>query len=189
MKLAGRHLDRRRAEGSAMNRESATEQNRLAAKEAAPRYYSPMSAVGAGAAARISPRARGGVLGLRLPDRDGGGAGDRVPQPAGRNHYASTSWTMARPRHWASTALDGQERFKATTEHAEEAARQRLRTGKTDLVVTVSEPTSSDGGRRFEYTYDPTQPKSVLARNTVDDVLRARRRPQGRGHRQRRAAR
>jgi hypothetical protein len=72
---------------------------------------------------------------------------------------------------WAAKALDGQERFKAET-RSHDVARQRLRTGKTDLVVTVSEPASTgDDARRFEYTYVPTQPKSVIARNTVDDAL------------------
>jgi ABC-type multidrug transport system permease subunit len=72
---------------------------------------------------------------------------------------------------WASEALGGQERFKAN-KNAEDVARQRLRTGKTDLVVTVIAPTSgNDSERQFNYLYDPTQPKSVIARNTVDDAL------------------
>jgi ABC-type multidrug transport system permease subunit len=71
---------------------------------------------------------------------------------------------------WASTALDGQERFNAKV-NSPELARQRPRTGKTDLVVTVEEANSTDAARRFEYTYVPTQHKSVIARNTVDDAL------------------
>jgi ABC-2 type transport system permease protein len=46
-----------------------------------------------------------------------------------------------------------------------DACRLRLRTGKTDLVVTA------DTGPRYEYVYDPTRPESLLARNSVDDAL------------------
>jgi ABC-type multidrug transport system permease subunit len=49
---------------------------------------------------------------------------------------------------------------------ADEAdAQQQLRTGKIDLIVAA---TSS---RAFLYRYDPTQPKSSAARQTVDDAL------------------
>jgi ABC-2 type transport system permease protein len=72
---------------------------------------------------------------------------------------------------WASDSLGKHERFVPET-HAQVDARRRLRTGKTDLVVTVSEPKStSDATRHFEFYFDPTRPASVLARNAVDDVL------------------
>jgi ABC-type multidrug transport system permease subunit len=48
-----------------------------------------------------------------------------------------------------------------------ESARKRLRTGSADLVVSVGESSSN----QYEYFYDPTRPGSILARNTVDDVL------------------
>lgn len=51
--------------------------------------------------------------------------------------------------------------------NSEEDCKERLRTGKTDLVVTgVGGDTLS-----FEYFFDPTKPGSELARNTVDDTL------------------
>src|SRR5581483_6523234 len=45
-----------------------------------------------------------------------------------------------------------------------DAARRRLRTGKTDLVVV---PQSAG----YEYQFDPTRPESVLARAEADDAL------------------
>jgi ABC-type multidrug transport system permease subunit len=70
------------------------------------------------------------------------------------------------------TKSRGQERFIVATSDAQ-TARNRLRTGKTDLVVTIKQ-TSSSGvpdQREFEYLYDPTRPPSVIARETVDDSL------------------
>jgi ABC-type multidrug transport system permease subunit len=73
---------------------------------------------------------------------------------------------------WAQSALSADERFRPT-KFSEDEARQRLRTGKTDLVVFVREPssTSADAARHFDYVYDPTKPASELARNTADDLL------------------
>jgi ABC-type multidrug transport system permease subunit len=48
-----------------------------------------------------------------------------------------------------------------------EACRARLRTGKTDLVVT-SGPSASI---RYQYVFDPTRPDSERARSAVDDAL------------------
>src|SRR6476646_9705711 len=77
------------------------------------------------------------------------------------------------------------ERFKSGIV-AEEEARMRLRTGKTDVIVvpeTSSElhDKASRGGEvaktqgsailRYEYRFDPTRPQSVLARSGVDDQL------------------
>jgi len=77
-----------------------------------------------------------------------------------------------RPAEWAVESFAEHERFDAEL-YAEEAARNRLRTGKTELVVEVQEPssTASELARHFDYVYDPTRPESVLARNAVDDVL------------------
>jgi ABC-2 type transport system permease protein len=76
------------------------------------------------------------------------------------------------PARWATEALESQPRFE-TAENSEDEARRRLRTGKTDLVVAVSEPqtTSGNEGRQFKFFYDPTRPESVIARNAVDDAL------------------
>lgn len=52
----------------------------------------------------------------------------------------------------------------------ESDCRNRLRTGKTDLVV-VPEDARDDKPNSFQYHYDPTKPGSLLARNTVDDTL------------------
>jgi ABC-type multidrug transport system permease subunit len=57
-------------------------------------------------------------------------------------------------------------RFVAAA-YSEPESRQRLRTGKTDLVVEIA--TSSPG--TFVYHFDPTRPQSVLARDAVDDAL------------------
>jgi ABC-type multidrug transport system permease subunit len=68
----------------------------------------------------------------------------------------------------------GDERFDVTIVSADQA-RLRLRTGKSDVVVTPSDPTSTDNNEapvvRYEYRFDPTRPQSVLARSTVDDQL------------------
>jgi ABC-2 type transport system permease protein len=61
------------------------------------------------------------------------------------------------------------ERFK-TQVLAEEEAAQRLRTGRTDLVV-IANAAAPDGKPSYEYRFDPTRPQSVLARSAVDDQL------------------
>ena len=63
-------------------------------------------------------------------------------------------------------ALADQEKFE-TRVSTETAARVRLRTGKTALLVR---PVASNPAK-FEYVYDPTRPEGLLARNTVDDAL------------------
>ncbi len=62
--------------------------------------------------------------------------------------------------------LNDQPKFVAAVYSAEDA-RLRLRTGKTELIVTAS------GGSEpaYDYLYDPSRPPSVLARNAVDDAL------------------
>lgn len=65
------------------------------------------------------------------------------------------------------------ERFKARVLPEAEAS-TRLRTGRTDLVVVANKtaPTEADpSGLNYEFRFDPTQPKSVLARSAVDDQL------------------
>jgi ABC-2 type transport system permease protein len=65
----------------------------------------------------------------------------------------------------AITALKAMERFDARK--CEEAAcRNRLRTGKTQLVVVSGTENGS-----FDYLYDPARSDSVLARKETDDAL------------------
>ena len=62
--------------------------------------------------------------------------------------------------------LDADERFRVSIATAEDA-HERLRTGKADLIVTPEESGSND----YRYTFDPTRPGSLLARNATDDAL------------------
>jgi ABC-2 type transport system permease protein len=64
------------------------------------------------------------------------------------------------------TALNGNPRFRATA-CDEQEGRVRLRTGRADLMLVVSDKP----GMRYEYYFDPTRPESVLARDSVDDFL------------------
>ena len=48
-----------------------------------------------------------------------------------------------------------------------DACESRLRSGRTDVVVVASESPEL----RYVYRFDPTRPKSVVARNSVDNVL------------------
>lgn len=52
---------------------------------------------------------------------------------------------------------------------SEDMCRRRLRTGKTDLVVSIG-PAQS-GKPHYEFLFDATRPESALARNAVDDAL------------------
>jgi ABC-type multidrug transport system permease subunit len=72
--------------------------------------------------------------------------------------------------NWAIKAFTEDERFK-TIQSSEEDARQRLRTGKSDLMVTVRPESSETSKRHFDFLYDSTKPASELARNTANDVL------------------
>jgi len=78
------------------------------------------------------------------------------------------------------------DRFQVKSVTETEAA-NRLRTGRTDLLVRVAKAESPSANpaidasditaahplrqARFTYHFDPTQPKSLLARNAVDDAL------------------
>lgn len=64
----------------------------------------------------------------------------------------------------ARTALKEDSRFHLG-DSDEPAAKERLRTGRTDLVVTAG------GTKQFDYLFVPTRPESQLARNEVDLVL------------------
>lgn len=64
------------------------------------------------------------------------------------------------------SVLVSDERLQLTIEPAMRA-RDRMRTSKTDLVVTP--PAGTDGV--VEYLVEPNRPEAVLARNAVDNVL------------------
>ena len=53
-------------------------------------------------------------------------------------------------------------------EFDEASCRQRLRTGKTDVVLTIK---ANGPPPDYEYAYDPSRPESVLARDTLDNAL------------------
>jgi ABC-2 type transport system permease protein len=63
----------------------------------------------------------------------------------------------------AEKTLRGEPRF-VVKEGEADSARNRLRTGRTDVVVTASPG-------RYEYEFVPTRPGSKLARDEVNDVL------------------
>jgi ABC-type multidrug transport system permease subunit len=64
------------------------------------------------------------------------------------------------------TALNGNQRFRASV-CDEQEGRLRLRTGRADLMIVVSDKPRA----RYEYYFDATRPESVLARDSVDDFL------------------
>jgi ABC-2 type transport system permease protein len=64
-------------------------------------------------------------------------------------------------------ALAKEEKFVVKHLDQKEAT-ARLRTGKTDVVVSIP---SGHTSTAYEYEYDPTRPESILARNTLDDAL------------------
>jgi ABC-type multidrug transport system permease subunit len=53
--------------------------------------------------------------------------------------------------------------------NATDAARRRLRSGKTDVVLLVE--STKTGAPRYVYEYDPSRPESVGARDALDDAL------------------
>jgi ABC-type multidrug transport system permease subunit len=59
------------------------------------------------------------------------------------------------------------QRFKVQVSEEFES-RRRLRTGVTDLVVSLGRV---EGELRFDYLFDPTRPASLVARNAADDAL------------------
>jgi ABC-type multidrug transport system permease subunit len=71
-------------------------------------------------------------------------------------------------------ALSQQKKFVVAAYDAA-TCRVRLRTGKSELVVSAAgsadRASANAATPRYDYTFDPTRPESVLARNTVDDAL------------------
>ena len=71
------------------------------------------------------------------------------------------------------SALQADARFVAAVREADEC-RVRLRTGRTELIVSASEvgrAGRSKAAPRYDYFFDATRPEGVLARNAVDDAL------------------
>jgi ABC-2 type transport system permease protein len=65
-----------------------------------------------------------------------------------------------------ANVLNRDARFRVTL-YDEQTGRLRLHAGRVDLLVVASGQTPE----RYEYRFDPTRMESVLARQTVDDLL------------------
>jgi ABC-type multidrug transport system permease subunit len=85
-----------------------------------------------------------------------------VTEPASGGESLSNDLVMS--------ALTVHEHFHVQGSSGDEAM-QRLRTGKTELIVTVTEDSTATVKPQFNYTFDPTRPGSLMARNSIDDVL------------------
>ncbi len=68
------------------------------------------------------------------------------------------------------SALESAPQFRVREQSHDDAMR-RLKTGKTELVVRTADNASESDRPDLEYTWDPTRPGSLVARNSVDDVL------------------
>ncbi len=100
-------------------------------------------------------------------------AGPKAEQIAGSLSIAPSTVDDSAAAHKTPAA----QTFKPEI-HSADVCRQRLRTGKTDLVVVAESPessirssTRSSAETRYEYLFDPGRPESVLARSAVDDRL------------------
>ncbi len=93
-----------------------------------------------------------------------------------KNHLAE--------RTKADLTKGGREKANFDTEIDDEsAARMRLRTGKTDLIILATPGAAASGAANsttsaveaslphYEFLFDPSRPESVLARNSVNDAL------------------
>ena len=85
-----------------------------------------------------------------------------VTEAASNNESTSTEIVI--------TTLTADQHFRVQVSSVDEAM-QRLRTGKTELIVTVAGNSTATAKSKFCYTYDPTRPGSLVARNSIDDVL------------------
>lgn len=56
-------------------------------------------------------------------------------------------------------------------ESSAEEAQRRLRRGQTELIVSIDETPTTGSVPPVRYTWSPTRPGSLVARNTVDDTL------------------
>jgi ABC-2 type transport system permease protein len=65
-------------------------------------------------------------------------------------------------------ALRSDKRLEVLQNDAQ-SARSRLRVGKTDVIVVPA--SSKDAAVAYEFRYDPTQPRSMLARDAVNEIL------------------
>jgi len=90
-----------------------------------------------------------------------------IVQAVGAEQVAAALRNAAAPES-EHEAAKAQPRFESRID-PEEICRQRLRTGKTDLIVAVGP--SARGKPHYDYIFDPARPESALARDAVDDAL------------------
>ena len=131
---------------------------------------------------RLLPPAGPDLLGLRVPDGAGDRAGLRVPEPAagadpgrpGRRARLGVS-SRGASRHTTTASTDERARRppaaptrprRAPVDRVQAEADERLKTGKTPLVI---EPTG-DPSRGPIATTRPV-PRPRAARQTIDDIL------------------
>ena len=140
-----------------------------------------------GPASRLLPPAGAGFLGLRLSDHHGDRAGVRVSEPAAGTRSRSTWWTSP----GAAEIKAAVEAHNASLEAAKKAGKPRLNVPSIELheasdgrgIEAAEDRPDAAGHRaarsqnRATYRYDPTRPEASAARQVVDDVLAARRRP------------
>ncbi len=72
------------------------------------------------------------------------------------------------PSGSSSAAASANPRFE-TQINPVDICRRRLRTGKTDLIVSVE--AAESGHPHYEFLFDPARPESALARNAADNAL------------------
>ena len=142
-----------------------------------------------GPVAGIPSRAGGNILGLRVSALHGGGAGRGVSQSARRGIPGRRRTGSRRREHprraGRKPAVSGRRRQRARVRSF------RLRTGRADLLIAISDESGKGGQAPFagtalgvlrtkgacppfppiEYRFDPTRPESVLARHAADDFL------------------
>ena len=138
--------------------------------------------VGDVAAARVSARAGGGVLGVWLSDLDDGGPGNCFRnRPIEQISWSIVEGPAAAATEEALASSETPERFEVEVFSAEEARRQ-LRTGRTDVVV---EP-QGGGDRHAAALHIPVRSHAVGKRAGAEGGGRpaaARGRAEGRGRR------
>ena len=122
----------------------------------------PARRADASRAPRVPPRARGGVLGVRLPGAAGARARHRVPQGA---HAEVVVGVRRGPRAAAAASSSSARRRRARPRRCEPRRRRwraAQRRGRGGRACPAPPPT---------YRFDPTRPESRAARLVVDDAL------------------
>ena len=116
------------------------------------------------APARVLPRARGALLGLRVPGPALGRPRGGLPGPAAGALPGGGAARAGGER--LLPALRAAPLVVVEEAEAEEAARA-LRMGRADVVVSAP----ADPGAPVEYRLDPSRPEAGIARSRVDDAL------------------